>query len=98
MPEALKLPVVGGEAGEVTLLPRGGFSLTLPKAHGEITCTVETSRFLFAGFEAGKEVGRLVYRMDGKLLGTLPLVTEMGVKKANVKRTIFSRIQDIFTK
>lgn len=98
MPEVLKLPVVGGEAGEVTLLPRGGFSLTLPKAHGEITCTVEAPRFLFAGFEAGKEVGRLVYRMDGKLLGTLPLVTEMGVKKANVKRTIFSRIQDIFTK
>lgn len=97
-PDTLKLPVVGGKAGEVTLVPRGGFSLTLPRTHGEITCTVEAPRFLYAGFEAGKEVGRLVYRQDGEILGTLPLVTETGVEKARVKRTIFSRIQEIFTK
>ena len=97
-PKATTLPVVGGVAGEVTLVPKGSFSLTLPKAHGEISCTVEAPRFLFAGFEAGKTVGKLVYRMDGEIIGTLPLVTATCVQKANVKRTIFEKIQDILTK
>ena len=50
------------------------------------------------GFAAGKEVGRLVYRMDGKVIGTVSLKTESGVEKSKLHRTFFQRIQDIFIK
>ena len=98
LPEVITLPVVGGVATEVTLDPDSTFSLTLPRAHAEITCTLEAPRFLFAGFAAGKEVGRLVYRMDGKVIGTVSLKTASGVEKSSLHRTFFQRIQDIFIK
>ncbi len=98
IPEARTLPVVGGVANEVALVPDGSFSLTLAKTHGEISCTVEAPRFLFAGFESGKAVGKLVYRMDGEIIGTLPLLTATGVERTNMKRSIFQKIQDILTK
>ena len=74
-PPTLTLPVVGGEYGEVPLTPSTTLSLTLPKAHGEILCTVELPRFLFGGFEAGKEVGNLIYSQNGIEIGRIPLIT-----------------------
>ncbi len=98
VPEALSLPVVGGVASEVTVLPEGGFSLTLPRDHGKITCVAELPRFLFAGFAAGEEVGKLVYRADGEIIGTIPLKVANGVEKAKIHRTFFEKIQEIFIK
>ncbi len=97
-PEAVTLPVVGGVATEVELLPDGQVSLTLPRAHGEITVTVEAPRFLFAGFEGDKQVGRLVYRLDSKVIATLPLKTAVGVEKTRIHRTFFEKLKDIFIK
>ena len=98
MPEAITLPVVGGVATEVTLEPDSSLSLTLPRAHAEIACTLEAPRFLFAGFAAGEAVGQLVYRMDGKVIGTVSLKTASGVEKSRLHRTFFQKIQDIFIK
>ncbi len=98
VPEALSIPVVGGVATEVTVLPNDCFSLTLPRGHGEITCTVELPRFLFAGFAASCEVGRLVYRADGEIIGTIPLKTANGVEKSKLNRTFFEKLQEIFIK
>ena len=97
-PEAVTLPVVGGVATTVTLQPDNILALTLPRAHEKITCTVEAPRFLFAGFGAGEEVGRLVYRMDGKVIGTVSLKTASGVEKSRLHRTFFQKLQDIFIK
>ena len=75
VPPTLTLPVVGGVLGEVALLPKETLSLLLPKDHAPIECVVELPRFLFGGFEQGKEVGRLIYRMDGTEIGRITLVS-----------------------
>ena len=95
---AIKLPVVGGVANEVELVPDGKVSLTLPHTHGEITATVEAPRFLFAGSEKGTTVGRLVYRLDGKVIATLPLKTTAATPKVKIHRTFFEKLKDIFIK
>ena len=74
-PPSLSLPVVGGELGEVALLPTETLSLLLPRDHAPIDCTAELPRFLFGGFTQGKEVGRLIYRMNGVEIGRIPLVS-----------------------
>ena len=74
-PPALSLPVVGGTHGEVTLLPADTLALTLPKGHAEIKCEAYLPRFLFGGFDAGKEVGHLIYRLDGVEIGRISLIT-----------------------
>lgn len=97
-PAPLSLPVVGGEAAEVLLVPSSSFSLTLPRLHGEITCTVELPRFLYAGFDEGSYVGQLVYRMDGKIIGTVVLKTEAGVARTKLHRTFFEKLKDVLIK
>lgn len=95
---AIHLPVVGGASAQATLLPEGELSLTLPRHHEEITCTVEAPRFLFAGFDKGTEVGRLVYRMGDTVIATLPLKTAEGVERLKMPRTFFEKLKDIFIK
>ena len=96
-PPSLSLPVVGGEYGEVALVAQGALSLTLPQNHGEITCTTLLPRFLFGGFDAGKEVGALIYRLDGVEIGRIPLLTATACA-AEKPLTLWTRIKRIFIK
>ena len=96
-PTPLSLPVVGGEHGEVSLLPLGTLSLTLPQQHARIECTAELPRFLFGGFEQGKKVGELVYRLNGVEIGRIPLVTATACA-AERPPTLWARLKRIFQK
>lgn len=93
---SISLPVIGGEARTVTLNATDPFALTLPVGHGEITCTAEHPRFLYAGFAAGARVGTLVYRMEGRIIATQPLVTASGVAKNVPPLCFFEKIKDLF--
>lgn len=94
----LTLSVVGGTAGTVSLIPAPPFTLTLPTDHAEITVTAELPRFLFAGFEANKTVGKLVWRMEGEIIGTVDLRTAHAVERAKIHRTFFEKLKDILIK
>ena len=96
-PAPVSLPVIGGTAGEVTLIPNGSLRLTLPADHAKITETVEAPRFLFGGFEAGEVKGKVVYRMDGVKIGEVPLVTETGIAK-EPPLGFFARLKQHFQK
>jgi len=93
---SISLPVIGGEASEVTVTAAGAVALTLPVDHGEITATAELPHFLYAGFAAGDRLGTLVYRMDGRVIAILPLIAANGVEKNRMPRTFFEKIQDLF--
>ncbi len=97
VPPAISLPVVGGEYGEVALIPQGTLALTLPKEHGEITCQTNLPRFLFGGFEAGKEVGVLIYRLNGIEIGRIPLVTATTCARER-EPSLWARFKQIFQK
>ena len=96
-PQCVTLPVVGGKAQSVELTPAGELTLTLPADHGDITCTVEAPRFLYAGFSAGTQVGRLLYHADGQLLGELALVTKSGIDPLPAP-SLWGKIKNFFTK
>lgn len=95
---ALSLPVVGGEAATAALVPASPVRITLPANHGEIACTVEAPRFLFAGFAAGEQKGRLIYRTDGKILCEVALVTETGVNPLPKRQSPWERLKNLFRK
>ncbi len=97
-PPALTLPVVGGEAGEVALLPANTLSVMLPASHGEIGCIVELPHFLYAGFDEGKTVGRIIYTENGKAIGAVELKTAAGVKKEKQRRGFFEFLRNLFSK
>ena len=95
-PAPLTLPVVGGTSGEVLLTPSGRLRLTLPAAHGEISCTVEAPRFLFGGFGKDELKGRLVYRMGDTVLGEIPLATADAVSAVKADQNLWDRIKKLF--
>jgi len=96
-PPALSLPVVGGTCGEVALLPAKALELTLPKGHAEIECVAYLPRFLFGGFDVGKEVGNLIYRLNGIEIGRISLVTAEAVA-AEEPLSLWARFKRIFSK
>lgn len=97
-PTPITVPVVGGTAGEVQLTPARAFRTTLPATHGEITCTVEAPRFLFAGFAEGEVLGRVIYRHGDEILAEIPLQSASGVPTEQAHRSIFDRIRGLFRK
>ena len=96
-PPTLTLPVVGGELGEVTLLPATDLSLTLPRDHTPLSCTVVLPRFLFGGFEAGERVGYLIYRLDDVEIGRIPLLTATACAREE-PLSLWARFKRIFQK
>jgi hypothetical protein len=87
---------VGGTSGEVLLTPSGRLLLTLPAAHGQISCTVEAPRFLFGGFGKDELKGRLVYRMGDTVLGEIPLATADAVSAVKADQNLWDRIKKLF--
>ena len=96
-PSPLTLPVIGGTAPTVRLVPQTTPRMTLPANHPEITCTTEAPRFLYAGFGAGEQKGRLIYRMGDTVLCEIALVTDTGVE-IPPRPHIWDRIKNLFRK
>ena len=93
---ALSLPVVGGKRPTAEILPKETPSLLLPKG-SRVERITELPRFLFGGFEAGKEVGTLIYRLDGAEIARIPLVTATACERERPP-SIWARIKHFFQK
>ncbi|MBQ9778966.1 MAG: D-alanyl-D-alanine carboxypeptidase [Clostridia bacterium] len=96
-PPSLTLPVVGASVDTLTLIPDGKPSLLLPREHGEITCHTEAPRFLFAGVKKGARVGRLLYRLDGRVIAEIPLVCA-DTAETQKPQGLWARLKNLFGK
>ena len=92
----LSLPVVGGTEKTAAILPEGEVYLTLPRGHAPVTAHLELPRFLYAGKAQGTRVGQLVYRCEGRVIATLPLVTSTDVPKATPHLTLWQKLKNLF--
>lgn len=79
--ELPQIPVVGGESdyAELALTP---FSITLPKEKiSQVKATVELPEKLSAPLAKGEAVGRVVYSLDGEVIGETPVVVSSAVTR-----------------
>lgn len=75
------LPVDGGMKDTVAL-DAEPFSIALPKERiAAVKATVELPARLTAPIEEGKEVGRVVYTLDGEVIGESPIRVSMAVDR-----------------
>lgn len=78
------LPVVGGIAADCAVRYEA-FSATVPKGErGKVTAETEMPESLRAPVAAGEQIGRVVYRLNGNEIGTVPIVAEQDVPKMNL--------------
>ena len=73
--------VCGGESDGVRVSAKDGVFAALPKSRGEISVKIELPRFLYAPVNAGDEIGKVKFYLDGKLVGETVLVSESDAKK-----------------
>ena len=90
-----EIPVLGGTAGSVWLTNTESLSVTLPRSHGEISVTAEANHYLCAPVCAGDMHGTLIFRCDGKILGTLPLLAENGSEAIPTKTSAADRLKEM---
>ena len=88
---SFSLPVVGGQSESVTVRAEAPAPRTLARNHPPVSLTVEAPRFLFAGVEAGKPVGWVVYRMGEEELSRVPLLPAESVP-ARPKKHFWQRL------
>ena len=77
------LPVIGGIDDEVKCINVDSLSTVLPKDRGEIETSVYVNRFLVAPVERGKEVGKVRFKLDSKIIAELPIVVSRDVFSTN---------------
>ena len=85
------LPVLGGVA-DACNVRYDAFTATVPKGErAKVTVETELPEALCAPIAAGEQVGRIVYRLNGEEIGTVPIVAESEVGKMNLT-TLFCRM------
>ncbi len=87
-----RVPCLGGTEDEVRIVSREAISAILPRSHGEITSKVILPHYFYAPVEAGVNVGKVEFYLDGGLIGSVPLYTEKAVSGVEYKKNLFERI------
>lgn len=92
------VPVVGGKESTVLCANSSEIAVTLTSDKAETGCVfkVESPRFLYAPFEEGEVIGKLICISGGEIIGETELTTVYGVEKVTYKRSIWEKIADFF--
>ena len=70
----LTVPVVGSPVEVMSLRGSNGGEVTLPLGQGaQVERVVHAPKFLYAPVEAGEQVGKICWYLEGQLLGSAPL-------------------------
>lgn len=91
------LPAVGSAQAELYLQVSTKVALTLPRARGEITCSVHAPHFVYAPVKAGEQIGEVIWTLDGEEITRAPLYAMYDVQKAENKRTPFSGLRALLS-
>lgn len=74
----------------------GEFKAVIPKGRaGDVEIVTELPECLTAPVSAGQEIGKVSYLLDGKLIGTVPIIATEGVDKISFS-TLFLRLLSRF--
>lgn len=92
------LPVVGGDANEISAFVKDKIPISVPKGDkGKIKKVVEVSPFLYAPLKQGQVVGKVKYQVDGEVLASNDLIIEKDVNLVKANKSIWQRLSAAFT-
>lgn len=97
-PPLQEIPIVGGVAKELPLEYAGDFSYVSTDGSNlaNIQKQFELPESMQAPIEEGQVVGRIIYSLDGKELGTSEILAACGIERAKYKDYFYQTIQSFF--
>ncbi len=91
-----RIPVVGGTSDEAAVYAKKNACVVAKKDRiGDVRTSVSLPPFLYAPVERNAEVGTLVYSLDGKTLGEIPLLSADTIAYDSRRRGFFEYISDV---
>ena len=94
---SFNIPLISGQKTEITVASED-ISLLVPVDYENIEMIIESPRFLFAGLKKGNQIGKVIYRYNGKILASSPLVLLEDVPKIQYTFNLFEWLKNLFTK
>lgn len=91
------IPVIGGTQTSVTVTNPDEIRIVLPKQHGEVSFTCELPRWTVGGIVQGQQLGRLVWRCDGEIIASAPLVAQTSIPAMPHRLTLWERFLALFS-
>lgn len=77
-----KIEIVGGEEGEITPVFDKEAKILVEKGSSDgITMSIESPKSLSAPIEKGQKIGKLVFKVNGKTVGKIYLISSANIKK-----------------
>ena len=77
-----KIEIVGGEEGEITPVFDKEAKILVEKGSSDgITMSIESPKSLSAPIEKGQKIGKLVFKLNGKTVGKIDLISSANIKK-----------------
>ncbi len=91
-----RMPIIGGEMDEVSVTAENNITVCLKKRRNSIVERIEIIHPRFAPVYKGETLGRVVFTLDGREIGSSPLVATEYVGAREEKMTFFDKILNIF--
>lgn len=91
--DGIKANIVGGESDEMLLYPSRDISVSvLNGEQGKIESEIILPRFLYAPVRKGKAAGKIIFRINGKLIGCADLVAKEECKAVIYEKNFFQKL------
>ena len=91
--DAIQANVVGGEADEIQLYPSRDINVSV--VDGE-QCKIESEiilpRFIYAPIRKGKAEGKIIFRVNGKIIGCADLIAKEECKAVIYEKGFFEKL------
>lgn len=94
----VKLSLINGKKDSIIAKSYDQLDVTLKKERVNISAHLEYDRLLSAPIRKGDTVGKIVFKNNGKEIGTVSLLAIEDVQSVNYKKSIFERITDKWKK
>lgn len=91
--DGIKANVVGGEVDEIMLYPSRDISVSiLDGEQDKIESEIILSRFLYAPVRKGKAEGKIIFRINGKIISCVDLVAKEECKAVIYEKNFFEKL------
>lgn len=91
-----ELPVIGGLSSSVRVASSKELSVFISRARGDISTSVLLPRFVYADIKEGEVLGEIIYRCDGKIIASSPIVATESVSQMRYKKNLFEWLASLF--
>lgn len=92
----ISVPVAGGTADETAVYAAKSAAVAVPRDRiGDVRVTVMLPPFLYAPVEKNQAIGRVVYTLDGRRIGEIPLLCADEIAYDSRRRGFFEAIADV---